>query len=79
VKKQVMSEQIKDKVYLVTGVRIAIDSDDGILIAGILSDNPFIEDQESNSSVNPIANFAFTRQQATFLRNRLNEFLKDEK
>ncbi|MBE9250967.1 hypothetical protein IQ226_17915 [Dolichospermum sp. LEGE 00240] len=44
-----MSEQTKDKVYLVTGVRIAIDSDDGILIAGILSDNPFIEDQESNS------------------------------
>ena len=43
-----MSEQTKDKVYLVTGVKVAVDSEDGILIAVIISDNPFInEGQES--------------------------------
>ncbi|GEM_PF-1598409 len=74
-----MIEQSKDKVYLVTGVRVAIDSDDGILIAGIFSDSPFIDnEQESVSSAYPIGNFAFTRRQAAFLRERLNEFLKDE-
>ena len=74
-----MSEQSKDKVYLVTGVRIAIDSDDGILIAGMLCESPFMNnEQQSESPVRPIGNFAFTRQQAAFLRNRLNEFLKDE-
>ncbi|WP_244142083.1 hypothetical protein [aff. Roholtiella sp. LEGE 12411] len=80
VKEQVMSEQSKGKVYLVTGVRVALDSEDGILIAGILSESPFTnnDDQESGSSVHPLGNFAFTRRQAVFLRDRLNEFLKDE-
>ncbi len=73
-----MSEQSKDKVYLVTGVRIAIDLDHGILIAGMYSESPFTNnDQESTSPVHPI-NFAFTRQHAAFFRDRLNEFLKDE-
>lgn len=49
------------------------------LIAGILSDTPFTDEQDSETlSENPIANFAFTRQQATFLRERLNEFLREE-
>lgn len=75
-----MSEQSEEKVYLVTGVRVALDSEDGILIAGILSETPFTnnEEQELTSPVHPIANFAFTRRQAVFLRERLNEFLKDE-
>ncbi|MDF2387418.1 hypothetical protein JMG10_38585 [Nostoc ellipsosporum NOK] len=73
-----MSEPKEEKVYLVTGVRVALDSEDGILIAGILSDSPFTNNQESATSPNLIGNFAFTRQQATFLRDRLNEFLKDE-
>ncbi|GCL36737.1 MAG: hypothetical protein ACKO9R_07230 [Dolichospermum sp.] len=74
-----MSELVNKKIYLVTGVRIAIDSQGGILIAGILSDTPFTDEQDSETlSENPIANFAFTRQQATFLRERLNEFLREE-
>jgi hypothetical protein len=74
-----MSEQSKIKVYLVTGVKVAVDSEDGILIAGIISDNPFIDEgQESEVSPNLVGTFAFTRQQATFLRDRLNEFLKEE-
>lgn len=74
-----MSEQSKSKVYLVTGVRVALDSEDGILIAAIFSESPFTnDDQELASSVHPLGNFAFTRRQAVFLRDRLNEFLKDE-
>ncbi|MBD2775418.1 hypothetical protein [Iningainema tapete] len=73
-----MSEQSQDKVYLVTGVRIAI-SEDGILIAGMLSESPFeSNEQQSASPVHPIGNFAFTRRQATFLRDSINEFLKEE-
>lgn len=74
-----MSEQSKSKVYLVTGVRVAIDSENGILIAGMLSESPFTDgEQDSTSPALPIGNFAFTRQQAAFLKDRLNEFLKDE-
>jgi hypothetical protein len=66
----------KEKLYLVTGVSVAIDAEDGILIAGILSDSPFAEDEQKNVSVKlPVANFAFTKKQAIFLRDRLNEFL----
>lgn len=73
-----MSEQREEKVYLVTGVKVALDSEDGILIAGILSGSPFTNNHESGSEANLIANFAFTRQQATFLRDRLNEFLREK-
>jgi len=75
-----MSEQSNDKVYLITAVRVAIDSEDGILIAGMFSESPFINnEQQSASPVHQIGNFAFTRRQAAFLRDHLNEFLKDEK
>ncbi|MEH2235832.1 hypothetical protein [Nostoc sp.] len=78
-KEQFMSEQSKSKVYLVTGVRVAIDSENGILIAGMLSETPFTDGEpDSTSPALPISNFAFTRQQAAFLKDRLNEFLKDE-
>lgn len=73
-----MSEQREEKVYLVTGFKVALDSEDGILIAGILSDSPFTNHKDATSSGNLIGNFALTRQQATFLRDRLNEFLKEE-
>lgn len=69
----------KNQVYLVTGVAVAIDERDGILIAGMLSDSPFTsEEQESDSTKNLVASFAFTRQKAEFLRDRLNEFLNQE-
>ncbi|MBW4634693.1 MAG: hypothetical protein KME30_23125 [Iphinoe sp. HA4291-MV1] len=73
-----MSEQSNGKVYLVTGVRVAVDEEQRILIAGMLSESPFTDgEQESALTANPI-NFAFTRQHAAFLRNHLNEFLKEE-
>ncbi|MGB3654091.1 MAG: hypothetical protein WBA41_23175 [Rivularia sp. (in: cyanobacteria)] len=71
-----MSKQEQTEVLFVTGVRVAIDEEHRILIAGMLSESPFVED-EKESSVDPI-NFAFTRQHAEFLRDRLNEFLKEE-
>lgn len=74
-----MSEQSQGKVYLVTGVRVAIDEEHQILIAGMLSESPFTPgQQESASPENPIYNFALTRQHAAFLRDRLDEFLKEE-
>lgn len=74
-----MIETNRDKVYLVTSVVIALDEEDGVLIAGILSDNPFKnDDQESASRGSLVGNFAFTRRQAKFLRDRINEFLKEE-
>lgn len=69
----------KNQVYLVTGVVVAIDDHDGILIAGMLSDSPFTaEEKESESTKSLIASFAFTRPKAEFLRDRLNEFLNPE-
>jgi hypothetical protein len=73
-----MSNQTLDKVFFVTGMHVAIDEENHILLVGILSGSPFMEDaQESSSTTHPI-NFAFTRQQAKFFRARLNEFLKGE-
>jgi len=73
-----MSQQEQNKVLFVTGVRVAIDEEHRILIAGMLSKSPFAEDgEEPSSTVYPI-NFAFTRQHAAFLRDRLDEFLKGE-
>jgi hypothetical protein len=67
----------KEKLYLVTGISVAIDAEDGILIAGVLSDTPFAEEhQESENSKIPVVSFAFTRKQAAFLRDRFNEFLQ---
>lgn len=75
---QVMSELNRDKIYLVTGVLVALDEEDGVLIAGMLSDNPFKDnEQESTSTGKPIGSFAFTRRQAKFLRDRINEFLNE--
>lgn len=68
----------KNKVYLVTSVEVAIDDIGGILIAGILSDSPFIDkDPKSTQTKQLVGNFAFTRQNAEFLRDRLNEFLQE--
>lgn len=68
----------KNQVYLVTGVVVAIDEGDGILIAGMLSDSPLNdEDPESTKTKNLVGSFAFTKQKAKFLRDSLNEFLKE--
>lgn len=73
-----MNDVEKNKVYLVTGVVIAIDESDGILIAGMLSDTPFsAEDSESTSTKNLVGSFALTKQKAKFLRDHLNEFLQE--
>lgn len=72
-----MFDSEKERLYLVTGISVAIDAEDGILIAGMLADSPFAEEkQESNNSKIPVVSFAFTKKQAAFLRDRLNEFLK---
>lgn len=64
------------KVLFVTGIRVAIDEENHIFLAGMLSESPFIgEDEESSSTINPI-NFALTKQHAAFLKDRLDEFLK---
>ncbi|MBW4614408.1 MAG: hypothetical protein KME21_14280 [Desmonostoc vinosum HA7617-LM4] len=70
-----MSQEEPNKVLFVTGVRVAIDEEHRILIAGMLSRSPFEEDEQKASTGHPI-NFAFTRQHAAFLRDRLDEFLK---
>ena len=68
----------KNKVYLVTGVVVAIDDGDGILIAGMLSDSPFTPDEaEATPTKNLVGSFASTKQKAKFLRDRLNEFLQE--
>ncbi|MBE9055736.1 hypothetical protein [Sphaerospermopsis sp. LEGE 08334] len=72
-----MSKQEQNQVLLVTGVQVAIDEEHRILIAGMLSKSPFVEDDQQSSTANPI-NFAFTRQHAAFLRDRLDEFLNGE-
>jgi hypothetical protein len=72
-----MSKQEQNKVLFVTGIHVAIDEKHGILIAGMLSGSPFVEDEQESSTAHPI-NFAFTRQQAEFLRDRLDEFLKEK-
>ncbi|WP_414529740.1 hypothetical protein [Nodularia chucula] len=72
-----MSKQDLNKVLFVTGIRVAIDEENRILLAGMLSDSPFVEDEQESSTINPI-NFAFTRQHAAFLRDRLDEFLKGD-
>ncbi|MEH2411434.1 hypothetical protein [Nostoc sp.] len=73
-----MSKQEVNKVLFVTGMRVAIDEENRILLVGILSESPFVEDEQgASSSAHPI-NFAFTRQHAAFLRDRLDEFLKGE-
>lgn len=69
----------QEKVYLVTGVAVAVDNDDELLIAGILSDSPFGEKKSDSSSANNlVGSFAFTKNKAKFLRDRLNEFLQEE-
>ena len=73
-----MNDMRKHEIHLVTGVVIAIDDEDGVLIAGMLSDSPFKDDnQELTPKRNLVSSFAFTRQKAKFLRDSLNEFLKD--
>ncbi len=66
-----------EQVLFVTGMRVAIDEENQILLAGILSESPFVESEQESLTSHPI-NFAFTRQQAKFLRDRLDEFLKGE-
>lgn len=73
-----MSNWENNKVLFVTGVRIAVDEEHGILIAGMLSESPFVEDDDTKSSTSQPVNFALNRQHAEFLRDRLNEFLKGQ-
>jgi hypothetical protein len=73
-----MSNQSQSQVYFVTGVRVAVDEEHRILIAGMLSESPFSNDQQESVLSANLINFAFTRQQAKFLRDRLDEFLKEE-
>lgn len=74
-----MSEPNRDKVHLVTSVVIALDEEDGVLIAGILSDTPFKNGEKESASIGSlVGSFAFTRRQAKFLRDRINEFLKEQ-
>lgn len=69
----------KNEVCLVTGVAVAIDKEEGLLIAGLVSGFPFGDDeQESAIPESLVGVFAFTRRQAAFLRERLNEFLEEE-
>jgi hypothetical protein len=73
-----MNNSEQNNVLFVTGVRVAIDQDHGILIAGMLSESPFVENEQESSSTSRPINFALTRQHAAFLRDRLDEFLKGE-
>ncbi|MCC3508589.1 MAG: hypothetical protein JGK29_05450 [Microcoleus sp. PH2017_17_BER_D_A] len=59
-----MNDVEKNQVYLVTGVVVAIDESDGILIAGMLSDSPFTaEEPESKQTQNLVLmNFCRNRQ-----------------
>jgi hypothetical protein len=66
-----------NQVLFVTAVRVAVDEEHGILIAGMLSESPFVEKDQESSTSQPI-NFALNRQHAEFLRDRLDEFLKGE-
>ncbi len=68
-----MNNSEQNNVLFVTGVRVAIDEEHGILIAGMLS--AFVDNEQESSNSRPI-NFALTRQHAAFLRDRLDEFLK---
>jgi len=44
----------------------------------MLSDSPLTaEDNESTPTKNLVGSFAFTKQKAKFLRDRLNEFLQE--
>jgi hypothetical protein len=75
-----MNEQNPGNILFVTGVRVAVDEEHKILIAGVLSESPFTEgQQEAPSSSRQMYNFAFTRQHAAFLRDHLDDFLKEEK
>ncbi len=73
-----MSQQEQNKVLFITGMRVAIDEENKILLVGMLSESPFGEDEQGSSSDAPTINFAFTRQHAAFLRDRLDQFLKGE-
>lgn len=73
-----MTEQSYTKVLFVTGVRIAVDEEHKILIAGMLSEAPFSNGNKESAASEPMYNFALTRQHAAFLRDRLDEFLKEE-
>jgi hypothetical protein len=74
---KIMDKTQLDQVYLLTGVNVAIDQEDGILIAGMFSDSPFTETKsEQTPNGNLVASFALTKQKAKFLRDRLDEFLQ---
>jgi len=71
-----MVQQEQNGVLFVTGIRVAIDEENQIILAGILSESPFSQDEQELPE-GSIINFAFTRQHATFLRDRLDVFLKE--
>jgi len=66
-------------VHLVTGVLVAEDDDEQMMLVGILSDSPFAQDSEQIDSQKhyPVSSFAFTKRQAQFLKERLDDFLQN--
>jgi hypothetical protein len=68
-----------DKIHFVTGVLVALDNDEQMMLVGMLSDSPFVQRSEQSDSLpqNLVGSFAFTKRQAIFLRERLDEFLQD--
>lgn len=68
-----------DQVHFVTGVLVALDSDEQMMLIGMLSDSPFNQtsEQANSQSHNLVGSFAFTKRQAMFLRERLDDFLQD--
>lgn len=71
-----MVQREQNGVLFVTGIHVAIDEENQIILAGIISESPFSQDEQEFSD-RSVVNFAFTRQQATFLRDRLDAFLKE--
>ncbi len=72
-----MNELDRNQVHFITGITIAMDHEDGVLILGMLSDTPFSDNQAEAQTKEPISNFALTRQKAKFLREKLDEFLRE--
>ncbi|MEM6838055.1 MAG: hypothetical protein AAF609_14510 [Cyanobacteria bacterium P01_C01_bin.120] len=74
-----MTDSDADKVHLVTGVLVAVDDDEQMVLVGMLSDSPFSKASEQVDAQKHtlVGTFAFTKRQAEFLKERLDEFLQN--
>ncbi|MEM9153739.1 MAG: hypothetical protein AAGB13_01710 [Cyanobacteria bacterium P01_F01_bin.33] len=71
-----MNESSAEKIYLVTGVQVALDEEERMMLVGLLSDSPFGQEQQQEPlQRNVVGSFAFTKRQARFLKEHLDEFL----